>query len=61
MKNLNNLSQNKALEFFLYSLTGSPMSLKFTMSVSSGFLFGVVCSLISRLAKEQESDGADLS
>lgn len=57
MKNLNNLLQNKALRFFLYSLAGSPMSIKFTMSVSPGFLIGVVCSLISRLAKEQETDG----
>lgn len=61
MKNLNNLFQNKALQFFLYSLTSSPMSLKFTISIGSGGFFGVVCFLISRLAEEQESDGADLA
>jgi len=33
VKNLNNLFQNKALQFFLYSVTSSPVSLKFTMSI----------------------------
>lgn len=61
VKNLNKLFQNKALQFFLCSLTSSPMSLKFTTSVGSGVLVGAACSLISRLAEEQESDGADLS
>lgn len=37
------------------------MSLEFTMSVSLGFFVGVVCALISRLAEEQQSDGADSS